>query len=191
MNPAVKRNQRNQYQAGFALIELMIAIAVLGVIMGLAAPTMADFIRNTRLNTTVDHLTSALNLARNEAIKRNLGVIVCPRSSSTATTCATASLAAAWVNGWLVCYDANADGVCDPDTGTGTAATLPNPVRVVNALGSQLTLTGPASVVRFNAIGTQGTPPAAVTFTMSGAWSGVATYTTTVQSTGNISTQKS
>ena len=191
MNPTMKRNQRNHYRAGFTLVELMIAIAILGVIMGLAAPTMGDFVRNTRLNTTVDQLTTALNLARSEAIKRNLSAIVCPRLNNTATACATgAAIAAAWVNGWLVCYDNNADGVCDPDTGAGTAASLPNPIRVFNPLGSQLTLTGPASVVRFNSIGTQGTPPAAVIFTMSGTWTGVAPHATTVQATGNISTKK-
>lgn len=56
---------------GFTLIELMIAIAILGIALGIALPSYRDFVAASRVRTATFDLMAMLTLARSEAIKRN------------------------------------------------------------------------------------------------------------------------
>jgi type IV fimbrial biogenesis protein FimT len=75
---------------GFSLIEMMMAIMVAAVVVGLAIPSMADFGRNNRLATGTNDLLRSLQMARAEAIKRQLtlprSVIVCASADPTSAT---------------------------------------------------------------------------------------------------------
>lgn len=55
---------------GFTLIELMVTVAVAGVIMAFGLPMMRDVILNQRVRTASSDFHTALLLARSEAIKR-------------------------------------------------------------------------------------------------------------------------
>jgi len=180
--PASIAAMRSGHRArGFTMLELMIVVAIAGILAGIAAPGMMDFIRSNRLSTTARQLDADLLLARREAIKRNTRVLVCP-VGSVAGKCGSGT--AAWAQGWLVCYDADASGDCDD-----TVATNPNPIRRHGAIEPSLTLTGPAGVARFNANGTQGASGAgALTFTTKGKWTGSKSYVETVSATGNVAT---
>ncbi len=70
---------------GFTLVELMIVIAVLGVLLVLAAPSFYDFIRVQRLKSINAQLVTDLQLARSEAIARRTWVRVAFRSNSSIT----------------------------------------------------------------------------------------------------------
>lgn len=59
---------------GFTLVELMIAIAVVGVLLVLAAPSFYDFIRVQRLKSINAQLVTDLHFARSEAVSRNRDV---------------------------------------------------------------------------------------------------------------------
>lgn len=67
---------------GFTLVELMIAIAVLGVLLMLAAPSLYDFIRVQRLKSINAQLVTDLQFARSEAIARRTWVRVAFRANS-------------------------------------------------------------------------------------------------------------
>jgi type IV fimbrial biogenesis protein FimT len=92
--------------AGFTLVELLIALAVVGLLLSLAVPAMRDFVRNNRLAATSNGLLASLQLARNEAVKRQLNVVACASDSPTATnpTCSFGAF-----RGWIVFVDANAN----------------------------------------------------------------------------------
>ncbi|MEE2984075.1 MAG: prepilin-type N-terminal cleavage/methylation domain-containing protein, partial [Pseudomonadota bacterium] len=57
-------------QLGFTIIELMVAIAVLGVLMGIRVPGMQSFLQNSRLTSQINLLSTSLAIARSEAIKK-------------------------------------------------------------------------------------------------------------------------
>jgi type IV fimbrial biogenesis protein FimT len=173
------RMARNR-SAGLTLIELMIGVGLAAVIATLALPSMGEFVRNIRLASGMSQLYSDLLLARSESIRRNGRVLVCPRASQTSTDCATVIAADTWMNGWLVCYDTDADAACDAST-----AADPNPVRVRSALSTPLSLNGPAALVAFFPIGNAN---AAATFTMSGGTS--TTRMTTVAPSGAVASSK-
>ena len=163
--------QSNRQQAGVTMIELMIVIAIAAILASIAAPSFSDFINNTRLTSTMSQLTSDLNRARSEAIKRNSWVLVCVRSSNTACGAGTD-----WANGWLVCQDSSDDGTNNCDSGT---AANPNPITVHQAINTSFTLTGSADSIRFNP---NGTGTAGTLNLVSGAKS----RTANIVATGNV-----
>lgn len=56
---------------GFSLVELMVAVAVLVALLVLAAPSVSEFLANSRIRTTAENLANAIRLARVEALKQN------------------------------------------------------------------------------------------------------------------------
>ena len=78
---------------GFTTTELMVVLAIMGILAALAAPGMGAMMRTQRLKTAAFDVYSVLNFARSEAIKRNASVTITPVSGD-------------WVNGWNV-TDAN------------------------------------------------------------------------------------
>jgi type IV fimbrial biogenesis protein FimT len=95
--------------AGFSLLELMVALTVLGIGLGIAVPSFTDMTRRNRLATQTNSLMSALAIARSEAVKRGVAVTVCPAQtgSDSADQCSGESN---WAeNGWIVFTDAVGD----------------------------------------------------------------------------------
>jgi type IV fimbrial biogenesis protein FimT len=72
---------------GFTLIELMIVIAVLGIIVTLAAPSMYEFILLQRLKSINSQLVTDLQFARSEAATRNKVVHVRFNETAGALSC--------------------------------------------------------------------------------------------------------
>ena len=81
---------------GFTLIELLMTLIVVSIVVSLGAPTLADIIRNNRLTTQTNMLVTALNMARSEAIRRNVNITLC--ASSDQASCTNDG----WENGWVI-----------------------------------------------------------------------------------------
>lgn len=176
---------------GFTTVELLVVIAIVAILVVVGAPSFSTFMNNSRLSATSSQLLNELNLARSEAIKRNMRVLVCVRNAA-GTDCGSGTN---WAAGWLVCYDNEtdstgngiADGKCDVAPVDGSN---PNPMVLQPALASSITLTGSASTIRFNPNGSQGTSPGGTAATLLvGLTSATSTRTVTVAVTGNISKQ--
>lgn len=84
---------------GLTLIELMVAIAVIAVLAVLAVPNLNNFMRNNRLTSQINSFVSALQVARNEAVKRGAHVVLC--ASDNQTSCNTTQ----WELGWIIFVD--------------------------------------------------------------------------------------
>ena len=61
--------------AGFTLVELLVTISLLGLLMGLAAPSFITWTRNTQVRSVADTLQNGLRLAQAEAVRRNRQVV--------------------------------------------------------------------------------------------------------------------
>jgi len=70
--------------AGFTLIEMMTAIAVLGVLTAVAVPSFTNMINRNRLASQSNELLSAIQFARIEAIRTNARVTFCGAATATA-----------------------------------------------------------------------------------------------------------
>jgi len=84
---------------GFSLIEVMVTITLLVLLLGLAAPPFANWVRGAQVRTASDALQSGLRMAQGEAVRRNRQVVFF-RTESTA--CDGTSVASATGNHWAI-----------------------------------------------------------------------------------------
>lgn len=63
--------RRRDAVSGFSLIEVLIVIAIIGILLALALPTFSRWIADTRLRNQAGYVVSGLQLAKGEALKRN------------------------------------------------------------------------------------------------------------------------
>jgi len=99
---------------GFTLMELMVVLALVGVIMGLAVPNFRTFVLNNRLTGGANDLLGSIVLARTEAIKRQLPVAVCATADpNTAVPVCSGAWAQGASSAWVVWVDADNDWVPD------------------------------------------------------------------------------
>jgi type IV fimbrial biogenesis protein FimT len=60
---------------GFTLIELVVTIALMAVLFGLAVPVFSEWIRNARVRTAADALQNGVRTAQSESLRRNRPVV--------------------------------------------------------------------------------------------------------------------
>jgi len=88
---------------GFTTIELMVTIAVIGIVTAIGLPGFKSIMSSSRLTTNANVLVASLNFARSEAIKRNTRVYVAN----------IGNVAQSWENGWDIFIDNNGNQTYD------------------------------------------------------------------------------
>jgi type IV fimbrial biogenesis protein FimT len=105
---------RAKAQHGFTLWELMIAVAVAGVVLGLGVPSFQEFMRNNAMTSAANDFVAGALLARAEAVKRHVPVTLCASPNPAA---APPSCDAGGSNGaFIVFVDENGNGALDDAT---------------------------------------------------------------------------
>lgn len=98
----------NRSAHGFTLIELIVTIAIAGILLAVGIPSMRELIIETRLSGNVNQFIAAATFARSEAIKRGRPVTICRsvKAESGTNTCVTTAsgecLSSDWCSGWIV-----------------------------------------------------------------------------------------
>ncbi|MES9900901.1 MAG: GspH/FimT family pseudopilin [Sedimenticola sp.] len=69
---------------GFTLVELMITLAVGGILLAIAVPSYRTMVQNNRLAAGANEFVSSMGLARSEALKRRTDITVTATDSSVA-----------------------------------------------------------------------------------------------------------
>lgn len=80
---------RSRHTQGFTLLELMVTVAVAGILAVLAVPNFNAFIDRQQIKTAAHAFLMDLTYARSEALKRNSDVQVAASGGD-------------WANGWSV-----------------------------------------------------------------------------------------
>lgn len=75
--------------AGFTITEMLVVVAIMGLLAAIATPYMGDMIRRQRIKTAAFDVFASLAFARSEAIKRNTTVTITPTAGN-------------WAQGWRI-----------------------------------------------------------------------------------------
>jgi type IV fimbrial biogenesis protein FimT len=144
------------HQAGMTILELLITLAILGIVSFMAVPSFIDTLDRMNSSSAARSLAATFTLARSEAVKAGLDVSIC--GSQNGADCA----ANGWNGGWIVFIDANADA----DGAAGSIDAGDRILRVYEPLGGMVVTVAPATnIVRYDSKG-YGKNASLLTFTM-------------------------
>jgi len=102
-------------QQGFTLVELMVTIAVLGILAALVVPAFQSTIGRNQLSAAINDMIAMVQYARTEAINQATVVSLCPGGADSGCD------GREWTQGLIVYIDRDEDG--DADTNTGNPDT--------------------------------------------------------------------
>lgn len=81
-----KTHFKSKPRRGFTITELLIAIAIAGILASVAAPRLSEFIVKSRVDNEISELQRLILSARNTAINSGRYVTICPLNGSNCGT---------------------------------------------------------------------------------------------------------
>ena len=100
----------NNKNSGMTLIEVVVTIAIVGILASIAVPSFLSIIQKNKKSTLRDELISALQLTRSTATISRMPITICG-SNSSSTECSGSS--SDWGEGWIIFTDNDDDGAID------------------------------------------------------------------------------
>lgn len=137
---------------GFTLIEVMVSMAIVAILAGLAVPSFSDSMKRYRVNAAKDDLIASMQWARAEAIRRGETVTLIRQTGCGVALTDTND----WGCGWQTYQEntvpsTNTIGTIDTGETTLQVAGLTASYKVTHTLiAADLTRTGLGTFVAFN-----------------------------------------
>lgn len=152
------RHPQASFMRGFTLVEMAIAMAVFGLLMAAAMPSIGTWLDNARIRNVAESIQSGIQAARAEAIRRNQSISFFLVSSDDPAvldaTCKLANDSGSWV-----ISVSDPSGHCGDEPST-TVAPMIVQTRAVNDAGGSVTVTAlqadattAATTITFNGFG--------------------------------------
>ncbi len=101
--------------AGFTMIEMLVTLAVVGILAGIAAPSFTSVVASQKVKTSASMLQSSLLAARSEALKHNANVTVAP-------------IGGIWTAGWTIAVVSTGEILANNNK--STSATIAGPASI-------------------------------------------------------------
>ncbi len=141
-------------QNGLTLVELMVTMAVALVLLLVGVPQFQSMLAGNRAAVDANKLVVAMQLARSEAVKRNLPVSVCGKNSG-ANNCTLGD----WTEGIVVFVDTAGGVIGNVDVATDI-------VRILDAPDGNPIIADDGDFLRFDIDGSLERPAAPFRFTV-------------------------
>lgn len=138
---------------GVTLIELLVGMAIVAILLGLGVPSIATYLQGAKLNNSAQSYLSGIQMARSEAIRRNLPVQFVLTNSPAVAGVENAAVPTANGQNWVVRVFNPVTAVFDlveaKSAWEGSASVVP-PVVTIVGTGAPTAFAG---VVVFNGFG--------------------------------------
>lgn len=113
----LNNDMKNLNQTGFTVIELMIVVAMMGILMAVGVPVFNSIILTNEMADTSNELVLSLKRARAEAMTSGRDVVVCSSTNAGDNTPTCSGAAGNWNRGWIIFVDQNQDRTFDEANG--------------------------------------------------------------------------
>lgn len=90
---------------GFTIPEIIITLGIIAIVLSTAVPAISTVFRDNKLATQLNTMVTHIHIARAEAAKRDVRVILCRSSSPNAATPSCGGSANIWASGYIVFAD--------------------------------------------------------------------------------------
>ncbi len=154
--PKPNKSRLSVCAPGFTLLEVLVVLALLGILVGMAAPAMSDLRVRHQLQAQAEGFLDSLVLARSEALRRQQRISLCAQARN-----GGCDADGQWQQGWLVFVDGNDNGLHD----AGEAL-----IEAHAALPPGLSLGATSTVKTYFSYGPEGRSATANGAFMAGTW---------------------
>lgn len=146
-------------QSGVSLIELLIGLAIMGLLIMIGLPNMATWLQNSKIRTAGETMLAGLTLARTEAVRRNQ-IVRFQMVNNLTSACVISTSGTDWV----VSLD-DVTGACDAAPSEAAAPRVIQRRSGSEGTTSVVLAAATAGVVHFNGLGRVTSPGGAANMT--------------------------